>query len=78
MKKYTSPVTAADVTDEMVNIALGIVEGWYDEGRIDWEDVWDRMDGAELNDGTWLDMGTDLLSPALAKIKSEVRKARRV
>jgi hypothetical protein len=71
---WTSPTQAADVTDEMVEIAREIVDGWYQEGRVDWEDVWDRMDGAELADGTHLDLGTDLGTPALAKLKRLARR----
>jgi hypothetical protein len=72
----TVPVTAEAVTEEMVQLTLDIVDGWYPEGRIDWEDVWDRLDFTELKDGTRLELGVELLSPALKKIKSEVKKIR--
>jgi hypothetical protein len=65
------------VTDEVVGLAYDIVEGWYPEGSIDWEDVWDRLDGSELEDGTTLDLGTDLLSPELKQLKRDVQKRRR-
>ncbi|MFF1701241.1 hypothetical protein [Streptomyces sp. NPDC058252] len=68
--------TAEDVTDEVLELVQGIVEGWYDEGRIDWEDVWDRMDKKVLEDGRGIDMGSDLGSPAITKIKKEIRKWR--
>jgi hypothetical protein len=68
--------TAEDVTDEVMEIVRGIVEGWYDEGRIDWEDVWDRMEKSVLDDGRGIDMGDDLESPAQRKIKKEIRKWR--
>jgi hypothetical protein len=68
--------TAEDVTDEVMEIVRGIVEGWYDEGRIDWEDVWDRMEKNVLDDGRGIDMGDDLESPAQRKIKKEIRKWR--
>jgi hypothetical protein len=68
--------TAEDVTDEVLEIVRGIVEGWYDEGRIDWEDVWDRMEKSVLDDGRGIDMGGDLGTPAIRKIKSEIRKWR--
>jgi hypothetical protein len=68
--------TAEDVTDEVLEIVRGIVEGWYDEGRIDWEDVWDRMEKSVLDDGRGIDMGSDLGTPAIRKIKSEIRKWR--
>lgn len=68
--------TAEDVTPEIIEIVQGIVEGWYDEGRIDWEDVWDRVERTYLDDGRGIDMGTDLGSPAILKIKREIRKWR--
>ncbi|MFE9525154.1 hypothetical protein [Streptomyces sp. NPDC006631] len=68
--------TAEDVTEEVLEIVRGIVEGWYDEGRIDWEDVWDRMERSVLDDGRGIDMGQDLGSPAILKIKREIRKWR--
>lgn len=65
------------VTDEIVQAAQEIVDGWYPKGRIDWEDVWDRLDGASLEDGTVLDLGDNLLSPALVYIKKEIQHARK-
>ncbi|MFF8283401.1 hypothetical protein ACF06W_11835 [Streptomyces albus] len=70
--------TADDVTDEVLEIVKGIVEGWYDEGPIDWENVWDRVEKARLDDGRGIDMGEDLDSPAIRKIKKEVRAWRRL
>lgn len=68
--------TEEDVTEEILEIAQGIVEGWYNEGRIDWGDVWDRMEKRTLEDGRGIDMGSDLGSPAITKIKREIRKWR--
>ncbi|GAA0955553.1 hypothetical protein [Nonomuraea longicatena] len=68
---------AFEVTDEIVGYAVEIVDGWYQAGRIDWEDVWDRLDGTELVDGTRLDLGTDLASLELVALKAAVRKVRR-
>jgi len=73
MRKLTSVLRKEDVTDEIIDIVLDVVEGWYNEGRIDWEDVWDRSEGAELKDGTELDFGTDLASPAMREIKKRIR-----
>lgn len=67
---------AEDVTEEVLELVRGIVEGWYDEGPIDWENVWDRMDKSFLEDGRGIDMGEDLGSPAIRKIKREIRKWR--
>uniref|UniRef100_A0AAU3I5Y9 Uncharacterized protein n=1 Tax=Streptomyces sp. NBC_01393 TaxID=2903851 RepID=A0AAU3I5Y9_9ACTN len=68
--------TAEDVTDELLELVQNIVGGWYDEGRIDWEDVWDRLEKQTLDDGRGIDMGEDLGSPAILKIKREIRKWR--
>ena len=62
-----------EVTDELVEAAYEIADGWYQNGRIDWEDVWDRM---ERNDPD-LDLGSDLGSPELVEIKKRVLKMRR-
>ena len=74
--QYTSPKTAEDVTEEMVDLVRNILDGWYQDTRINWGDVWDRAEGTELADGTRLDMGTDLMSPALKEIKRQIRADR--
>lgn len=75
--RYTQPVKAEDVTEELVHLVWDVVDGWYQEGRIDWGDVWDRVDGSELADGTRLDLGNDLNTPALAALKRAIQKRRR-
>lgn len=62
-----------EVTDELVEAAYEIVQGWYQEGRIDWDDVWDRLE-SQVND---LDLGTELESPELLELKKRVLKMRR-
>lgn len=74
--RYTSPVEAEDVTDEMIGLVRDVVDGWYQDSPIDWEDVWDRVDGAELADGTRLDLGSDMLTPALRRLRREARRPR--
>lgn len=70
-------VAASDVTKEIREAATEIVHAWYGEsGRIDWDDVWDRLDGFTLADDTVLDLGSDLNSPALRAIKRYVYKER--
>jgi len=71
---YTRVHGADDVTDEIIGIAQSVYAGWYGDGqRIDWEDLIDRVDGAELGHGTRLDLGDAMDSPASKKIKSEMR-----
>jgi len=81
--RYTDIKTAEDVTDEVMKIVLDVVDGWYQFGRIDWEDVLDRVEGSELEDGSRIDFGDGLneastdTSGAIKKIKALVRKHRR-
>jgi hypothetical protein len=76
---YTSVFEAADVTGEILGLAERIFDGWFADGRerIDWHDFLDRLDGATLDDESTLDLGTDLSSPAIVKIKAHVREYRR-
>lgn len=67
------------VTREVVQVACEIVDGWYpSQGhspqRIDWMDVWDRLDGTELADGSVLDLGDNLLDPSLQELKRAVKR----
>jgi hypothetical protein len=74
--RYTELQSADAVTEEIISLAYDIVDGWYQEGPVDWEDVLDRLDGATLADGSLLDLGSSLTSPAIRKIKKAVIKAR--
>lgn len=76
-RPLTSPVAADDITDEIVQIGVDVVNSWYAEGRIDWENVLDRTEGTELADGTELDWGTDTSTPAIAAFKRRVRSETR-
>lgn len=77
MKGYTTIKAAGDVTPEILEAAEHIFDGWYaEESRVDWEDFLDRLDGIPLNDGTTLDIGADVLSPAIKAIKAHIRKYR--
>lgn len=74
-------VTAADVDDAVLDLAEMITDGWYSDGPIDWEDVFDRMEGMEpWSDGPltrWqLSLGSEYDSKAMRKIQREIRKRR--
>lgn len=75
-KKWVAIRTAEDVTQEIAEAAYQIVDGWYQSGRIDWNDVLDRLDGTELSNGSQVDLGDDSNSPAIREIKARVRKMR--
>lgn len=66
-----------EVTEEIRQLFYDAVDGWYPTGRIDWHDLLDRVDGAELKDGTILDLGDSMVSPAIRAIKGYVRDYRR-
>jgi hypothetical protein len=74
--RYCQPVEAADVTQEILDLALDVANGWHRVGRIDWEDLLDRFDGTVLADGQILDLGDSMVTPAINKIKNYVRRNR--
>lgn len=71
---YTSVRAKADVTDEILDAGRDIIDGWYSESRIDTEEFIDRLDETPLEDGTYLDLGEFILSPALKYIISKMRE----
>lgn len=68
--------TRESVTDEIIEMVHGIVDGWYQEGRIDWENVWDRLERHELANGDGIDIPS-LDSPAQQEIKKRIRADRK-
>lgn len=69
--------TAKDVTDEIIEKAYEVAEGWYADSPIEWDDVWDRMEGTSyLDSGAYLHWGSETDTPAMRKIQREVRKMR--
>jgi hypothetical protein len=71
---YTRVHSEDQVTEEVLKIARGVYDGWFDgPGPIDWEDFLDRLDGAELADGSRIDLSEQMTAPAIKKIKREIR-----
>ncbi len=62
-----------DQWDELRPAAEAIVDGWYPEGRIDWDAFLDR-----LEDQTDIDLGQDMLSPLITAIKKHVTTYRKL
>jgi hypothetical protein len=62
------------IVDELEELTAEIVTGWYGGRRVDWEDVWDRLDGTELKDGRVLNIEM-LDSPLQRELKKRIRKA---
>lgn len=74
-ERWTEVRTAADVTEEILELLMDEAEaqGLGGHGPIEWEDVLDPVEGLELRDGSRIDFGSSLDSPAIRKIKREVR-----
>ncbi|WP_330174559.1 hypothetical protein OG875_13995 [Streptomyces sp. NBC_01498] len=68
-----APAVANDITDEIVKMTVGVVDGWYSETRIDWTDVLERVERYKLEDGRGIDFGPDWTSAAIKRLKSRVR-----
>jgi hypothetical protein len=76
---YTPIMSTVDVTDEVLRIAESIYDGWFADGHaIDWEEFLDRLDGATLDDGSTLDLGRSLVTPAIAKIRRHIQYYRKL
>ncbi len=75
---YKEIQSAADVDSELLEMAESVYDGWYSEGRIDWEDFIDRLDESICQDGRVIDLGDSLDSPAIRKIKAHIRAYRRM
>lgn len=74
---WTKVVASSDVTDEILELVRSVESGWYNDSPIDWEDVWDRVDGSRLTDGTCLDWGPETDTPAMRKIQRVIRAERK-
>lgn len=56
---------------KIMEAAESIHDGWYSEGRIDWEDFLDRLERyADV------DLGNSMDSPLIRRIKAHIRKYR--
>jgi hypothetical protein len=68
----STPRPAAPDIEPLRETIESIVDGWYPEGRIDWEDFLDRLEAQ-----TDTDLGDDLLSPTIKAIKAHAREYRK-
>lgn len=60
--------------EELMSAAESIFDGWYaDSNRVDWDDFLDRL---ELQ--TDFDLGSDMGSPLIKKIKSHISNYRKL
>lgn len=74
---HVSLFEASDVDKEVLEQAWKIAEGWYGRAPVDWDDLWDRLDGFELEDGRMVDLGDRFPTPAMIFIKQTVLRWRR-
>lgn len=74
---WTDVLLRQEVTEEVLDVARNIVDGWYQDGPIDWGDVWDRVDGSSLEDGSRIHLGDSTATPAFRMIKQTILKERR-
>jgi hypothetical protein len=63
-----------DITPAIVDMVVEILSGWYPEGKIDWDDVWDRMEDMPMENGSHLDLGCNKQSLALKALKGRATK----
>lgn len=68
---YVEVTKTEHVTDTILDEVMEIVDGWYSDTRIDWEDVWDRFERHSS-----YDLGNEIDSPAMRKIQRYVRSQR--
>lgn len=71
MPKWREIRTTEDA-DSIRDVVESILDGWYPDGsRIDWGDFIDRVEGSDL------DLGDDMTSPAIKRIRAIVRELRK-
>lgn len=60
-----------ELGEEIKSAIESVVDGWYSEGRIDWQDFLDRVE--KYSD---IDLGQDMDSPLIRAIKKYTREYR--
>lgn len=74
MSEERSITELVDVTQDVLDAAESVHDGWYaDAGRVEWDDFIDRLEG-QLD----ADFGDDMQSPAIRKIQAHIRKYRKL
>lgn len=75
-KVYIEIRDPADVTEFVIDEAYEAAYGFFASMgySVDWESVIDRLESTPRQAGTYWDFGTQEDSPAIKKLKREVRK----
>ena len=77
-KQYTKIWQKGSVSEEMLTDAEHCSDLWFnDVSRIKWGQFWDLLDGWPLKDGSYLDLGIELDTPAMKKIKNHILEYRK-
>lgn len=75
---YAYIVEESDLTEEILRAAEDVHDAYFaDDKRVDWEDLWDRLDGYRLDDNTRLDLPDQLDSPVFTALKKHLKQHRR-
>lgn len=74
---YSEPETAAEaMRPDIIESLESAIEWQDDEPRVNWESVWDRMEGDTLADGMRLALPSDLGSPVFRALQKHGRAFR--
>ncbi len=65
-----------EVTEEIEWIFRSVVNYFHPDGEVDWDDVLERMNGRQLEDGRWLNLGLDTNTPAFRALRLMIAKER--
>lgn len=77
MIEFTVVVESEQVTEEVLALAVGVYWRHFSKSEIvPWSWMCNMLHGMKLADGTWLDMGLDVNSPAMARIREHVEGVR--
>jgi hypothetical protein len=78
-KTYVDLWDARVVTPEIINIIWGITEAHFPAAVIDWDEVWEQIDGIRLADGRIFEIlpGASVGTPTLIAIKQTILWMRR-
>lgn len=75
-RTWVIPETPGEITDEMMAVVIYAVEWQDDEPRIDYDDLWDRIESSSLPDGTYIGLPSATDDPIYAHLRRIARKHR--
>jgi len=76
-KTFLYPVDASDVSEEMLELAEQVYDGWFsDDERIDWEEFIDRLCKLSIHDEPSWELD-EYDNGAVRKIQKHIREYRK-